>query len=215
MKWLVYFLLLVNLGVFVWHYQPGRNLPRKTIVEHPNRLVLLREYQQQAPPEDGASTTVCFSLGPFTRREAARAAQIQLEEAGIEVFRRVNSETVRNGYWVLLPVAASANQAQVQIQKLKENGVKDYFLVATGEMKNAISLGVFSKPKLAKRRRDEVAKLGFEVKIRKIVIPKRVYWLEWPRRAKPQPASRLLEELSQRYTGIGQTERPCSRRGKS
>lgn len=213
MKWTIYILLLVNLGLFVWHYQPNEDKSLALANSQSTRLVLLKEYEQQLQPVNVDKGAVrCFSLGPFTRKESFNAARARLTSGGINVFSRVTSDAVRNGYWVMLPVSRSRNQAQLQIQRLKESGVKEYFLVATGEMKNAISLGVFSKPKLAKRRLDEVEKLGFEVKIRKITLPKRVYWLEWPNHPDNQPDKHLLEELLGKFAGIGQTERPCMAR---
>lgn len=214
MKWIIYVLLLVNLGLFVWHYQPN-GVRRYQAEDQLTRLVLFKEYQQQLQSvAEGNGISKCFSLGPFTRQESFNIVREQFIQQGIEVFSRVSSESVRDGFWVMLPAATSRSQAMVQIQKLRDKGVKDYFLVAVGEMKNAISLGVFSKPTLAKQRSDEVEKLGFEVRIRKITLPKRVYWLEWLRQAKKQPDKVLLEALHTQYEGIGQTERQCLEREK-
>lgn len=210
MKWSIYTLLLVNLGLFVWHFQPNTDSRQKYESDQLTRLVLLKEYEQQLQSvADDSGIPRCFSLGPFTRKQSFNVAKESLEKQGIDVFSRVSSERVRNGYWVMLPASKSSNQAKVQIQKLKEQGVKDYFLVAAGEMKNAVSLGVFSKPKLAKRRRDEVGKRGFNVKIKKITLPKRVYWLEWPRQSKDQPSKESLDKLLEQFGGVGQTERRC------
>jgi len=218
MKWIIYILLLVNLGVFVWHYQPGADVRRghNQINDQLTRLVLLKEYEQQqkSTGQQGGAPR-CFSLGPFTRRETLNQAREILQQPGIELFSRVSSERVRNGYWVMLPASDSNNHAKVLIQKLKERGVKDYFLVATGEMKNAISLGVFSKAKLAKRRSDEVKKLDFKVEIKKITLPKRVYWLEWSRTAEHQPDKARLNKLLGQFEGLGQTERRCQLSKKS
>lgn len=210
MKWLIYTLLLVNLGLFVWHYQPNAGAQRIQASDQLTRLVLLKEYQQRhKSTTDGNDSSRCFSLGPFTRKQSFNVAKQRMAEQGVDISSRVSSERVRNGYWVMLPVSKTSNQAKLQIQKLQEQGVKDYFLVAAGEMKNAVSLGVFSKPKLAKGRRDEVRKRGFNVKIKKITLPKRVYWLEWPRQSEKQPSAEVLDQLLEQFEGIGQTERRC------
>lgn len=215
MKWIIYVLLLVNLGLFVWHYQPHADTRRHLAGDQLTRLVLLKEYEQQSHSvADSNDDSSCYSLGPFTRKDSFNTARERFTKQGIKVFSRVRSESVRDGYWVMLPAARSRSQAMVQIQKLKERGVKDYFLVAVGEMKNAISLGVFSKPKLAKQRSDEVEKLGFEPKIKQITLPKRVYWLEWLRHSGKQPDKSLLDGLHAQFEGIGQTERPCGAREK-
>lgn len=215
MKWIIYVLLLVNLGLFVWHYQPEDGAHHKSTREQSTRLVLLSEYEQQLQlTGDGKDSASCYNLGPFTHRDSFRKAKQRFIKQGITVFERVSSDSVRNGYWVLLPASNSRNLARVQIQQLKEKGVKEYFLIDTGEMKNAISLGVFSKPNLAKRRHDKVEKLGFRPIIRKIALPKRVYWLEWSRQSARQPDKQMLEELAEQFEGVGQTERPCLGREK-
>lgn len=210
MKWSIYTLLLINLGLFVWHFQPNTGSHRIQVNDQLTHLVLQKEYQQQlSSVADADGIARCFSLGPFIRKQAFNVALTKMKQQGVDVFSRVSSEQVRNGYWVMLPVAMTSSQARVQVQKLKEKGVNDYFLVAAGEMKNAVSLGVFSKPKLAKRRRDQVAKQGFNVKIKKITLPKRVYWLEWPRQSEKQPSTEMLEKLLDQFEGVGQTERQC------
>ena len=210
MKWSAYILLLVNLGLFVWHYQPNVNMQRNQVSDQLTRLVLLKESEQQLKLAAHVSAAPrCYSLGPFTYRQSFNAAKEKMSHQGVEVFSRESSEHVRNGYWVMLPVSATSNQTKMHLQKLKVLGVKDYFLVAAGEEKNAISLGVFSKPKLAKRRRDEVEKLGFKVNVKKTTLPKRVYWLEWPSTSEHQPDKIFLDKLLTQFKGIGQTERRC------
>lgn len=210
MKWAIFSLLLMNLVIFVWHYQPPAGNKTRLNDDQLSRLVLFEEFKQQLKlaGSEGADSS-CYSLGPFSRRESFDAAKKMMLAKGIRVFGRVSSDSVRNGYWVMLPASRSQNQAKVNIQKLKEKGIKDYFLIATGDMTNAISLGVFSKPKLAKRRQDAVEEQGFRVIIKKIAIPNRVYWLEWPRQAKPQADPELLDALRKRFSGVGQTEKKC------
>jgi len=210
MKWFVFTLLLVNIVIFVWHFQPESSRKSRLVDDQLTRLVLLKEFEQQLVlSEIVGDSSKCFSIGPFNRWASFNIAQKKMETAGIKTFGRVSSDSVRNGYWVMLQAKGSRNQAMLQIQRLKEKGVQDYFLVAAGEMTNSISLGVFSKPKLAKRRKDNVSKLGFEPIIKKITIPNRVYWLEWPRFGETQPDKSLLGSLMTRFAGIGQTEKAC------
>ena len=108
---------------------------------------------------------------------------------------------------MLLPPAQSRQVARDSISQLKANGIKDYFLVVTGEQTNAVSLGVFSQPELAQRRLDAIAKLGFSPSIQTVDLPLREYWLDWPVDFPLSPD--LLGDLRQRHSGIGQAERSC------
>lgn len=215
MKWLVYVLILVNLGIFVWHYQGLDNQPvQSDLYDQSTRLVLLKEYRERQDNEqsdhDGGDQTVCYSLGPFAKKAPADNALAEFSKEKIQVWKRTDSDAIRTGYWVFLPPAESRQQAKRSLAKLRQIKEKDYFLVATGQMKNAVSLGLFSKAKLAKARVKEINKKGFNAKVDKITLPKRVYWLDWEKQASKQPSENLLDSLRAQFKGIGQTERRCS-----
>ena len=226
MKWIIYLLLLANLAVFVWHFQWGGkptvspvSLPRE--VEAAPRLVLRGERDLQraaaavgtpdtAPGVAGqASSPQCYTLGPFARSKVAAEAARRLEVLGIESRPRVASDSSRDGYWVLIPPAASRAEARASVQRLKDKGVKDYFRVATGDWENAVSLGVFSRPDLAQRRLAEIKALGFAARIEQVELPKREYWLDWPVESGRLLSRKELAALQERYPGIGQVSRLC------
>jgi len=101
---------------------------------------------------------------------------------------RVSHDARRKAYWVYLQPTASRDAARKIAQKLKkEHQIKDIFIVATGDKKNAISLGVFSKFELAYRRQAEMRKLGFGAQLKDVKLPTKEYWLDWP----PQSTARL------------------------
>lgn len=215
MKWIIYALLLANLGFGLWHYRSqalsGANA--STTEEDNLRLVTVKEFlaQQNQPPtvrmaqSDSAS---CYTLGPFKKMDDANTVRGELKSAGVLVKRRVSKDTSRKGFWVLLPPEASRAQARVHINALKAKGVTDYFLVATGDMTNAVSLGVFSQSDTAKRRYDEIKDMGFKPKLQSVDLPLRVYWLDWPVEQSVPPA--VLSKINKEYSGIGQTTRSCN-----
>lgn len=222
MKWWIYLFALVNLVIFLWHYQPGQfsafmgaGRPKAVEDETSPRLVLLKEYethQQQKAHEatPPAEIGLCYRLGPFTAKGEARAILKQLQATDIQAKLQVNKDQTRPGYWVLLPPTTDRKGARQTVEWLKEKQVKDFFLVATGAKKNAISLGVFSRSELARKRLKEVQGLGFRAVIEKVELPKREYWLEW---AKAKAAAVPLERLEtwrKKNPEIGQTEQKCS-----
>ena len=216
MKWLIYGLLLLNLAFGLWHFRSQQ----VKFVEDGNddeslRLVLLSEYlNQQAPTastdsEFSTQTNArCYTLGPFKSKSAATSLRKELDTIGIAAIRRMSKDNSRQGYWVIIPPEANRNAAKAHINDLKDKGIKDYFLVVTGEQTNAVSLGVFSKSELAQRRLDEIKELGFSARIEKVDLPLREYWLDWPIEQTLSPD--VLEKFRQKNPGIGQTERACS-----
>lgn len=218
MKWLVYILLLVNLGIFVWHYQGvDKQKNSSDALVQTTRLVLLKEYlarqEKEASSNRGhkGNQSSCYSLGPFSKKAFANKALIVLKKDGIKAMERVDTDSVRPGFWVFLSPSKSRKLANRLLARLRQNKEKDFFLVATGEMKNAISLGVFSKAKLAKARMEEINQQGFNARIDKVTLPKRVYWVDWDKRADKQPSDKLIGSLRKGFKGIGQTERLCVR----
>ena len=215
MKWFIYILLLLNLAFALWHFRSQQ----VTFVEDNNadeslRLVLLSEYLSQQTPtatqESELTAQVdarCYTLGPFKSKSDATNLRKELDSLGITAIRRMSKDNTRQGYWVILPPEANRTAAKAHIETLKSKGIKDYFLVATGEQTNAVSLGVFSKSESAQRRYEEIRDLGFNARIEKVDLPLREYWLDWPVEQNLLPD--VLEKYRQKFPGIGQTERAC------
>jgi len=216
MKWLIYLLLLANLGFGLWHYRSqalNESRQRNTNEDDNLRLVLLREYlaQRDKPPTVNAGVDVgasCYTLGPFKAVNDANSVRNMLKHADITARRRIKKDRSRKGFWVLLSPEATHAGARENVERLKAKGIKDYFLVATGDQTNAVSLGVFAQSDTAQRRYEEIKALGFKPKIQNVDLPLREYWLDWP---VEQPlSSKLLAKIRKKYDGVGQTERSCN-----
>ena len=223
MKWTIYSLLAINLALFLWH---ARSEPYDPVITRPDEdvyeLVLLREYNalqqtgqvenagENSGTDSGGATPRdkqrCFTLGPFNNKSNANKARAQLSDAGLDAKRRVVKSKTQ-GLWVYIPPAASRSAAKKHIRQLKKLNVKDYFLVVTGEQINAVSLGVYSKPDLAKQRYIDIQELGFEPQIKEMNLPKRVYWLDWPDTQILE--NDTLNKIRKKYEGVGQRQRNC------
>lgn len=215
MKWTIYLLLLANIGFALWHVrsQDMQTEQFKQADDQALKLILLKEYAATTTTKSVDRTEEqkqarCYTLGPFKTAQVAASVRERMLKVGIDAQHRVNKDTTRPGFWVFLPPEQTRKAAQEQVDELKLKNVKDYFLVVTGEYSNAISLGVFSQPELAQRRSDELKALGFAVKLQKLDLPLREYWLDWPK-ATVLNAS-ILETIRSEYNGVGQLERACS-----
>lgn len=220
---MIYLLLLANLGFGLWHYRSQALNESQTQNKGDDdnlRLVLLKEYlarQDQPPtvetPEDALADAnkSCYTLGPFKAVNDANKVRGMLKQADITAKRRVRKDKTRKGYWVLLPPAASRAQARESVDKLKAQGIKDYFLVANGDQTNAVSLGVFAQSDTAQSRYQQIKEMGFNPKISNVDLPTREYWLDWP--VEQVLSTKVLEKIRNAYGGVGQTERRCSTNG--
>ncbi len=104
---------------------------------------------------------VCWRLGPFQDELQAQALLPELP-MGVEKLAIQKVATREpNGYYVLIPALPDRGQALKTARLLKDKGIEDSWVFVSGPLKNAISLGMFSREANAKRRLDEVNARGF------------------------------------------------------
>ncbi len=218
MKWIIYLLLLANISFFAWHYQSMGKEQRRTQAERQDRLggavrlVLLKEAKMESGSQtvSEAHLPQCRSLGPFEQRNKAEEIKKLLQEQGLFLSLRVSNEARRKGYWVYLAPLASHADARKTAQKLKkEHRIKDIFIVGTGDIKDGISLGVFSKFELAYRRQSEIRKLGFDAQLKDVKLPAKEYWLDWPQKSAAELSELQREIIREIGDSSGIVETDC------
>jgi len=108
----------------------------------------------------------CLALGPFADRAAATAAQ---GRAGNLLSQaRLREQPAAGGsarYRVLLPAAASRDDAQATVKRIVAAGLSDYYIISQGEETNAIALGQYRNREGAERRMAAVQAAGFQPRL--------------------------------------------------
>lgn len=135
------------------------------------------EFTADAPDPDVAASTevnteatsseVCIRTGPFKDGEAFKAFREWLRPRTKMMTSEVETTQTRRFFWVYLE-ASNADDAKNNLADLKRKGVKDYMLVREGDLKNAISLGLFRSQDSVTRRLAEMSKQGYKP----VVVPK-------------------------------------------
>jgi hypothetical protein len=203
----------------VWHYQSSSQnavAQSKQQIDLP-KLVLLREVlpdsrsKRRFPSNDidNSDTRHCYRLGPFVGKRSVTKALSLLNSRGILALQSSYKDKNKDGFWVFIPPQSSRRKANEIIGEFKTMGEKHFFLVANGEFKNAISLGLFSLRKHANARLDEMKKLGFSPAMRNVNLPKSLFWLDWERDPEHHISREVFINLRERYKDIGQVEVPC------
>lgn len=122
--------------------------------------------------------TYCGTLGPFKSRIQAKRVRRKLgalQKIGIEQ----KPTLVDKSYWVLIPPLATRKEARAVVEKLKAAGVKDLWLVPKGDMRNAISLGLYSRKDAAYSHAENLRGKGFEVEVKPKQEEVSRYWLKF------------------------------------
>lgn len=115
-----------------------------------------------APVTAAPAPAQCVSLGPFADRAAAQAAQSRAGNALRGAKLREVADAGATRYRVLLPPAASREEAQATVKRIVAAGVSDYYIIAQGEDTNAIALGQYRNREGADRRLAALSAAGFK-----------------------------------------------------
>jgi hypothetical protein len=131
-----------------------------------------------APPPPAPVARTCFSIGPFKSVDDRGRLRNGLPASMMVLREREEQRQERKNFWVYLEPAASDAGAEERLRDLKAQGVEDLLLIRKGEMKNAISLGVFRSQESVAGRLAEIKDRGYTP----LVIPRYEtrtgYWLD-------------------------------------
>lgn len=220
MRGLVAVLVLANAAFLAWSQWISRPAGRPaTPVMTAPRLVLASE-APAAPPLPAVRTdpgVSCLSLGPFLDLTETARASTALREAGLEPRQRATDGAVWAGYWVSLPGIADADDAERIVERLRQFGVGDAYVMPPdddGDRGPVISLGLFTEQQRALRRVDEVRALGYQPAVSERRRSGTVYWIDVD-----VTAGRQLPDTASLEGGAGRIFRleikPCDEAGQS
>ena len=103
---------------------------------------------------------LCVKLGPFTKRDDLLNLKEDMFEHGLDTEEMENEEN--NQYLVL---SSSADMNISDINRLKELGINDLYLIASGDNAGRISFGLFAKSEVAENRQSQLVKRNIDTEI--------------------------------------------------
>ena len=152
--------------------EPSAPVAKKT----PARVASKSTAPADSPRESGAEK--CVSVGPFQDLSTVVQASAILKGVGFDSRQRLEQGELWVGHWVSISGFNSHEQAQNAIERLKDKGVADAYILPGGEASNVISLGVFKEHERAQRRMNEAKNLGFDATIADRTRTGSVYWVD-------------------------------------
>ena len=130
------------------------------------------EYEQDASilmPQDWlVEETTCYSFGPIFSDKDTSSLQDYLAKYEIPHNSRLE-EGVEAYYGVYLQPEKNVIALAELVERLNARGVDNYRLVSSGELRNNLSLGVYTTREEVDARMSELKEKGFEP----IVVPRR------------------------------------------
>ena len=196
MKWLFAVLLIINAGFFAWHsYRPvpastttlsyvppvstpvyllGEEAPLLEVTTSDEAPVRVAEPVLAIPQDRIADST---TVTPDSSSKALLCPLVEFERVGekdafLDLLHRQNIAAVvsegraqREKFWLYIPAQVNADAAKEVLARLRLKKI-DSYLIARGEMKNRISLGLFSSLERALQAQAKVdAQTGYGAQI--------------------------------------------------
>ncbi len=197
---------LLLIGVHVASEPPGPDVPVASPAPLPSGVPELQLIDELAPGAFPRSDPrQCFSAGPFETVPTMITAREALGSGAEDVRERESEALVELGYWVSLPAVASFTEAGESLRQLEAAGLQDIAVVSDDSGEYRVSLGYFLEEANARRRRDEVRELGFDVETRLQRETQTRYWLDY---AFSQPE--MAEQAARALPAGGQRAIPCN-----
>lgn len=195
MKWLFFLLVMINIGVFSWYnfgaepyvldedpvYAPPVSQNIYTLSEVPKATVAVKKASSNivtdaleaellalTAKEDlstaNASGKMICPIVSFEKDQEKNEFLSKVKEKDWNV-KEYRSNGERQKYWVYISAPENREDAIQIVDSLKKQGV-DSFIINRGEMKNRISLGLYSTSETADEEKVRIAKLSkLDVKV--------------------------------------------------
>lgn len=179
---LIVVLAILNLGVAVWWMTPRaaqapvpemaetgvaglelvapESLAKATMPPRSSGAAASADAPQQAVADEH-----CLRLGPFAEQAQGQAALAALGNGVVRSRLRETSSKATANYRIMLPPAASREEAQATARRIAEAGFADYYVLDQGEDANAIVLGQYRNREGAQRRQAELVAAGFPAQL--------------------------------------------------
>jgi hypothetical protein len=191
MRWFFVLLVLANIFFGLWQlqarshspiYQGGVSaalVPTLVMVGEADRYsVEPRELevplQQESRPDLVESS--CWFVSGFDEKKAADEAVAAIQSAQFEAHVETLEVDDRSDYWVHVGPFVSRDRALAVLLDLRGKNI-DSFLIGDGELKNGISLGLFSQKSSAERLAKRHKAIGYPLRVFEVKRVKPSYQL--------------------------------------
>lgn len=144
--------------------EPGQPEPQQQaeVSEEQVEEEAVESVSEVTPPEPVES---CGVIGPVDDEALARRISRALERRGVQASLRRETIQKTVGFWVIIPPYESRQKAIAEVKRLNKEGITDVRRFYRGDLRNGISLGMFSRQRNAERHRREIAAKGFSPKV--------------------------------------------------
>ena len=148
----------------------------------------------------------CYGVGPLADDARDGGVADWLRQRGAHLELREDELRELSRYWVHYEPFASEEEAEKRVELLRAKGFSDMHVIRRGNMKNAVSLGVYSRKAHLERRVATLRDAGFPAEVKERYRTRRASWFDVV-----LPADNPLSEtdLAADYPDVEVRVRPC------
>ena len=180
MRYIVIFLLLLNIAYFGWsRYGLSQSDAGSRSEDLPllnTGLMLLREFEERSAAlsaENQSQSPMCAIIANFPTVDEAYSLMSESRNRGFSAVLNLTGEALAPQFRVYIPPLSSRSIATITLDGLSEAAANaglevETYLITRGSLANAIALGVFARLDPAELVREQVTALGYSVQIQEI-----------------------------------------------
>ncbi|MBU2712107.1 hypothetical protein [Zooshikella harenae] len=150
----------------------------------------------------------CIGLGPFTEVAPFKEVQQRFFALGVQPDVEKQHIETEPDYWVYIPPQPSRKYALRKLKELKEQNI-DSYIINDGELKNGISLGLFTKKASADKLHKTIAQAGYNVKVKRVERFKDEIWLVFAPDQVDLVGDKIWVEIAKKYHYIEKRRNRC------
>ena len=230
MRWLVFFLVVLNFMVLAWFgFQQTQQAQQHVAVEQEQfnfskvpSLVTLQEMPQEeierrdvrlreSQPVEVEALGVessCALIGPYPEHVSAKQAKNRISTASKPADVVEWMRPLPPIYWVYMLPKSSREEALAALKELQAEKI-DSFLISDGEYVNGISLGLFSKEDSALKIMEARKAKGYNVTMKLREREEKTYWVAFRQSVPEEFVDSSVAKLSDEFEGVKKQEKSC------
>ncbi len=159
------------------------------------------------PPRASAGDAmVCFEVAGLRDQADVTAVANWFEQRGVKIRSGVREELEMLNFQVYAPPLSSRAEAKALFGEMQAAGIRDIALIPRGDLRNGISLGVYSSEANAKRRLTMLREMGYETQYRQRSRTRKMPFVE----ATALDGIVSPEAFSRAFPGVPITPTACS-----
>ncbi|WP_461538640.1 SPOR domain-containing protein [Spongorhabdus nitratireducens] len=141
----------------------------------------------------------CVWLGPLA--DDKEASQLQQRLFVISIPARIIDNKIETSpdYWVYMKPLVNRDEAARLRKELHAKKI-DSFVINEGDLRNGLSLGLFSREQAAKKLQQNIYRAGYETDIRLVPRYRHEFWVELSEASDQLMEDKLWESLQQQFS---------------